>query len=569
MTIGLTTADEPTKVGPPVKATEGLPGRPEVPIFDPAKIAQGKVTPAGRIQRTSAVMMLAWQDIQSLSPAEAYNTAYIWIDDPTPLQRWKTWSATAGHLNFLSRGTRPVSPLLILADGTVKHWLQMQVAEKSNDWAMLSLMRINLFDIHQTREQWDKLSDPRLEMYFRVFQLGKPYPAGKDSTGKSYPAGNYRNPAMAPWLLHPLGESPQRLVEMGTDNPYVLAAAGLVKAMGGSAQLPIIEARNFVWQTAIDFDRPAGYYSWLGIKDQKTFEKVVRADFSQTRQREAVSVSGISQQARVFDRYGRGDGTWITYDQVNQRGIGRRNPLTTFDPRTYQFDASRAFGRMDNGFWAYALFDKDGNIQQSAPDGVGFHRQTATNDGKIHAGDLVCLHCHDDVRGNGGIKPFKPYFRNLWASPGPNVLSSFSPEEVTYFSDLYLTDINVSAEIDKQQYALALQQVCGIEPHVYAANLYETFHSWDQPLDIKQAAWEVGVTEDELRLSLQFNLFLYGTIDEVNANWVSPAARRQKIGRDQWTEAYNKAQLAIRGFPTWPDEYKTQTANPVKKEVGK
>lgn len=41
---------------------------------------------------------------------------------------------------------------------------------------------------------------------------------------------------------------------------------------------PIVEARNFVWQTAINKQRKAGYYSWLGIKDRASFEQLVRYD---------------------------------------------------------------------------------------------------------------------------------------------------------------------------------------------------------------------------------------------------------------------------------------------------
>src|SRR5882757_2042791 len=142
---------------------------------------------------------------------------------------------------------------------------------KADDWADAVLLRINITNYKQPRSQFNKLGNPSLEPYFHIWMY-------RDEKW-------YR--AFAPWLVSPLNSKPDE------QERYLAALVGLVR-LTDNCPCPIIEARNFVWQTAIDFDRGAivkngivvnidddvGYFGWLGIKDQASFEKLVRMDRS-------------------------------------------------------------------------------------------------------------------------------------------------------------------------------------------------------------------------------------------------------------------------------------------------
>ncbi len=489
-------------------------------------------------------VLLAYRDIQRVAPYQRPYTRYLWISQDEPKLQWATWAAAAGHINFLSRSRRIVSPPVVLRSGEVRVWPNLG----PGDYASLSLLRVCLLDYHISPEQWDKLANPAIEPIFHVLTKVPEYPAGEYTNGTKYPAGPMKQAvALAPWLIEPLGVQGPAI-----DERFRRAVVGLATETG-YAQAPIIEARNFVWITSIQFDRQgAGYYDFLGVKDKKTFDKLVRLNEDIVPLREAVAESKVAQQPRRVERYGRGDGYWITYDQVNQRAQGNRNPLETIDD-TFRFDASEVIAPLDNGLPAFLLADFKGVRQDSAPDGVGYNHGSITNDGKIHI-YLTCIACHDKRAGNAILQPFTPYFRTLWAEPGPAALASTRFKTLKFFSELYLTPFDPPwASVDKTIYAGSLFQCNGLLPHQYATVLYETFHSWDAALDIEAAAREYGVTAASLQTAMQQQLLTYGALDNTNTNWTLPPQRRMKIGRDQFSQSYNLGQLALRGLPTWPD----------------
>lgn len=481
-------------------------------------------------QPSSAAWALAWKDCKQLPATQQAETRYGWLSENDGKSRRRTYAANAGLINCLSKSRRIVPPAIIMADGSLAKWQDIKEA----DWSKAVLIRYTLSNYDQTPQQWDKLSDPNLEPVFHVFTL-IPYSDG--STKKVR--------AIAPWMLQPLS---------GEDNKE--AVIGLIKATG--SQVPIVEARNFVWQTAIDFDRPAGYYGWLGIKDKASFDKLVRLDKNVQPFREAVAVSGVATESRAIERQDR-LGYWITFDQVNQRAQGNRNPLVQMDRAKFQFDASEIFAKLDNGLWATGLFSSKGELQQSAPDGVGYNHKSITNDGKIHV-NLSCLACHDSGKGNGGLKPFTPYFRTLYAEPGPLALGA--AKLLAPFDEQYLSSLEKWADIDKRLYIASMLEANGMEPSEYATALYQTFASWDEPLDINAAAYEHGVTTEALVELLQAAIVKFGTLDNVSANWLLPPSRRMKIPRNQFAESFNLTQLAIRGYSTWPTEVKKQIVLP-------
>jgi hypothetical protein len=499
------------------------------------------------IGQPAEAMVLAFHDAsKSISAEEAKDSFYIWLSGPTARSRKRDFISASGGINSLSLSRRVVPPVVIMKDGEPRAFNTIGEAE----WSDAVLLRLNIRHYGQSRRQFDLLGDPDREPYFHIW-LYRP-------DERKYVR------AFAPWLVEPLNSKPEDKAR------YLEALVGLVR-LTGNCSCPIVEGRNFVWQTAIDFDRgtevkdgivvnvdnSVGYYGWLGIKDQKTFEKLVRLDRSLNPYREVVSSSEISVEARAIERYGRGDGTWFTYDQVNQRGIGNRNPIAQILRDKFLFDGVEIIGPLDNGMRATYAGNNKGQAFQSAPDGIGYHHQTFSNDGKIHVGYMVCWACHDKVAGNGGLHPFKPYFRELYADLGPAAFASeYKGKVKEELDEQYLTPLDPFADNDKRQYAAALEQCTGVAPHEFAAAVVGTFKSFDLDLDLEDAASEYGVAEDELILALKVQLRSTGIIDNVNANWIKPKVRMSKMTRTAFTEFYNQGQLALRGIKTWPKDLK-------------
>lgn len=513
--------------------------------------------PAHAIAQPADAMLLAFHDAsKSMAPEEAYDSFWMWLSGPTAKSRKRDFIAVSGGINSLSLSSRVVAPVIILRDGSPTRFTEMGDLDAPDNvgifWSDAVLLRLNIRHYRQPRSQFNKLGDPSREPYFHVWLY--------QGTDKGWIQ------AFAPWLVEPLNSKPE------DHKRYLDALVGLVR-LTGNCPCPIVEARNFVWQTAIDFDRgtevkdgivvsienSVGYYGWLGIKDQASFEKLVRLDPKSPIYREASSAGDVSVEARAIERRGRGDGTWYTFDQVNQRGTDNRNPLEQIERGKFLFDGIEAIGPLDNWMRATYAGNNKGQAFQSAPDGIGFNRGTASNDGKIHVGYKVCWECHDKVAGNGGLHPFKPYFRNLYADPGPLVFAAkYKGKQKDELDEQYLTLLDPYADNDKRQYAAALEQCTGITPDKFAAAVADAFNSFDADLDLKTAASEYGVTEGELVIAFKLRLRDTGIIDNTNGNWILPEIRQSKITRTAFTEAYNRGQLALRGIKAWPDDLKAK-----------
>lgn len=508
-----------------------------------AGLAEPVLTP-----QSADAMAMADFDQSRLSPEDQYDTRYIWFQEQEPKLQWARWAACSGQVNFLSTRSRKATPLaVVLKDGTVK-----PMPEQA-DFGKLALMRVRLSDYNFSPEQWEKLGDPTLEPLFRVFTL-IPYPAGQYANGTSYPAGSEKAVALAPWLIEPLGV-PLPQPEKG--NKFLDAAARLTRRMGNSS-VPLVEARNFVWQTAVQFNRPAGYYTWLGIKDLKTFDKLTRVDRTITPLFDAVSDSEIGYQPRAIGRFGNEHGQWETYDQVTRFAIGKANPISVKNipaNKKLDFEAQRILGKLPNGLWVAVLVNNKGELQDSAPDGVGHFRFTRSTDGKIHP-ILTCLACHDKRAGANGLHTFVPWYRTLYNEPGNIGLSALRRKDLAGLEQEYLTQFEDLANIDKIVYAQALLRATGLTASTYAEVLYDTYRGWDRSVSMEDAAMEVGLPAEEFHRLLKQTMVKLGTLgDEINANWIQPPQLRQRVGRSQWTESYNLTQLALRGLPAngWPD----------------
>lgn len=502
----------------------------------------------------------AWVDSKNLAPEQGKFTRWLWFKEKEPKLQWTNYLALVGHLNSLSVRKRIAHPVLLLDDGTTRLWPTIE----PEAWGRVLCARVDCLAYWPDASTWDKLGDPALEPYFHVFTL-VPYPAGRYTDRSTYPAGEEKAVAVAPWLLEPLGMPKDGPALTDARKRYREAVFGLIERTDYSP-CPVVEVTNFIWQSAIQFDRKAGYYDFLGIKDRDSAQKLAGFDPKLSKAYanpllEAVSVSGVASQPRRVEIWQKIGGVYVfTKDQVNQRATGKRNPLQTQGLNDLVHDAEEAFFTLPNNWWGLLLCSDKGVRQDSAPDGVGYLHQSLSNDGKIHIG-FACFTCHDRKAGNGGMQPFQPYFRNLYFG-APVALGLFD-EQTKHLKkedrvkaqqdlvDQYLTPIDLDPY--RRAYVQAVYEATGLTPDKWAAYQYEVFHRYDSPVDFDRAAVEFGVTTQELFNVLGVQMRFYGKLDNVTANWLSPAQRRSKIGRDQFAEVYNQGQLALRGLPTWPD----------------
>lgn len=504
---------------------------------------------AAAIQPAEAVAV-ARRDIEAVVPADRPYTRYLWLSAADPKIKWQQWIACSGQANGMSVYRRIVPPPIILNDGTVRLWPGIV----ADDWSVAMLARLRITDYGWDVKVWERLGDPALEPIFHVYTRLS-YPAGYYTNGQSYPAGEEKVIALAPWLLEPLGlplAAPERAKAQQAFLEAIIGLAGQARSA-----VPILEADNFVWQTAIQFDRKAGYYDFLGVKNLKDFDRVT--GFSEKDSLafalpllEAVADSNVAAQARRVEIWEKiGGRKFLTKDQVNQRGQGKRNPLNVVGRNDLDFDASEIFASLPNGWWATGAFSNQGARQDSAPDGVGYHHRSVTNDGKIHV-NLACLVCHDAQAGHGGLQPITPFFRNLYVAQGPLALAGVVPIKLLGYEQEYLTPIDTT--FDQRRYEAAVFQATGLTPDKYALALYDSFLRWDRPLTLYRAAVLTGASEEEFQKALERQVKTFGVIDNVNGNWLLPPGNRSRIGVDQWAEAFNLSQLYLRGYPVWPKE---------------
>lgn len=501
--------------------------------------------------RQPADAILAFhRNVLRMRPEDRYYARAAWVSEVDPKIKRVRFQAASGLANGTSTRSRIAVPVLILANGEERKFVDI----KDEEWAQVELLRFKGNDYgDQWLTAWDKLGDPKLEPLFHV---NVPYPAGKYTDGSTYKAGV--ETYFAPWLIEPLGlpkEGPQKLP---VENTYQRALVELAKMTGSPC--PVVEVRNLVWQMAIQERRPAGYYDFLGITNQKDFERIIGFDeklslrFRQP-QLESVKKSGVARQPRGLEIWDALGGPYLrTRDQVDDAAIGDRNPLSerNLGLGKLKFAATEVFAGAPNGWWLVGLFNADGTRQDSAPDGVGYNHGSVTNDGKIHI-NLTCFSCHDAVAGNAGMQPFKPFFRNLYVEGGKVALTDYLKKRLEKLEDQYLTPIDLEAA--QQRYVKAVHQATGLTPDKYALALVDTFHSWDRSVSREEVARRHGVSQEELVKALERALDpknSYPFLDSVNADWLS--GDQTDLGVDQFSESYNLVQLVLRGLPIWPPE---------------
>ncbi len=477
-----------------VAAVPAQPARPWLPIDAAhAAVADARALPAGLSQYTR------YLDIGHI-PA---------VDRPSLI------GVLGGHINSLS--TEEMAPPKIVP-GTRG-----------------ALLRLNLLDYGAAWQvAWEQLAtaDPWYQLELNRRESVR-WPGGRWTDGKVYAAGSFRVlrrtkvRVLAPWL----SEGPGGQV----------ALARLVALTQSRA--PIVRGDWFLWQTAIQQGRAPGYYDFLGIRDQKGFEAVIRFDARLARrleQRRAVVFSGIALQPRRVERTATVlGGLWRTFDV--ELATGRSNPLRILDDKDFVFQATRQFAPLLNGLPAWWLGNDKGVRQNKAPDQIiGGDRLGGGVDTQLHIG-LGCIRCHFAGK-RDGIQP-------IIAAPLRKV-SSPDYERQRELTRQYLRDVSPLILKDQAGYAAAVAEATGGLTTAEYGREYQRWYSWydDARVDAARAAADMGVSEAALLAALRA-LDRRGTLDSV----LSIVSSGGAIPIQQWAEVFPLAQAAVRGFVLPPD----------------
>lgn len=451
---------------------------------------------------------------------------------------------------------------LVLSEG--KDWKQVldghcNQLSRASDITRLELVaprlvRLTLDDYLWSHDLWESLgnADPWYHLLIEVEEI-HPWPGGVwPADGKYYAPGAFKYHtkvkkanALAPWL----GPSGAKL-----------------GVLCGS-QSPILRADWFFNQTAAQVDRKPGYYDFLGVKDEATFQALVGFDPKKERRRvevrEATSHSGVTLE-EVDRAVSREDGGyWRSFDfNTKKLQDANANPLVNFGrdieeafrkapPLTV---ASEQYGQLPNFFWATFLGNEKGVRQDIAPDFIATDGRSKTNDRRVHA-NVSCMRCHTD----GGLQDFDQYVRNLIAPP----LGLQTPDYERYrlLRQQYVVNLQKYLKKDREAYAEAVMEATGWDTKVYAQKYAAAWEYYeDARVDSVWAARDCNLTEKEFVTSLCAYLrvtkildpllavFLQGSFDRgVFRQKQQQFWERRTISIRQWEQTFPKAMTILAG----------------------
>lgn len=380
----------------------------------------------------------------------------------------------------------------------------------------VNLLRVNVLDYQGTTtlwaDTWEKLAaiDPYFHLQVEVEETerwgvrddqGKWKQTETRKTGKKSRQG-----LSAPWLA-------------------ATAYAELTGLTGSTA--PIVRADWWFVQTARQLsltnkETGAGYYDWLGIKDRKTFEALIKLRVKDSEEfgremRAVVDLSGISQNNRQIEYFqSLGGGSYRTLDVDDSTGEG--NAVRNLKKGTYVHKAEEHYGFLPNSLWAFLAneADGDGKRQASVPDFIGSDDSiwNTSRDPRIHP-NLGCNRCHSQESGLRTI--------NDWARRRAKTISSPVYKEQAELRRLYFSNLNRQMERDRQLYREALMSCNGWTPQENVKHFSAYFDEYIKPVTAEKAAVELGVSLPMLQRT--FANFPDGVLAQLGANPSEPIPR--------------------------------------------
>jgi hypothetical protein len=465
-------------------------------------------------------------------PPEVRQTIrYISLHWLTEKERVATAPIIAGHCQHLSRSADIVRPVRVGM-----------------------LLRVNLDDYGWKAETWDKLQDPYyvevqkvdyIEKEVEVVTYEDVKPGVKASDGKLYPGvgrikwtekKTVRVPvepvkvaALAPWL-----------VETEADKARI---AEVLEWTG--SRVPVTRADWWFNQTAIQADREAGYYDWLGVKDEKDFQKLIGFDRKlfegfRIELREAVALSGVTLQPRAITRHdSAGGGYFRSLDFKVAKG--KQNPLDVLGKDLEEaYDASEQYGVLPNKFWTTGLFDRAGKRQDFAPPEIASDGASRSHDKRVHV-NVSCTRCHT----NGGIQDIDGWIRNL-LNP-PLELRTADYKKQRELRQQYLRRLEPFLNRDRMQFEDAVKEATGLDSKKYAAAYGAFWESYeDRQVTADIAARDIGITAVELRKKLLAWIKAGYELSPTASVFVHEGKHARAVGIRQYEQVHAELQRIVR-----------------------
>lgn len=416
-------------------------------------MAQPPAEPAPRWKPIDSVRWAA-ADIVKLPEERRVYTRYFDFGDLPLKERPTKITVLTGHLQGLNRTTYPQPPELVPdTDG--------------------ALVRIDLRWYGWDKNTFGALADQSTTHHVRVLN------ADKDG---------YRKVV-------------RRLGEKFDDSIYHPA---LAQGDGGRAidvlaretrsRAAIVSGTWFIWQTSVQEARgKAGYYDFLQVRDEKTFQELIRFNAKTAAELDHYRVtafSGVVQGPRrqeidvtTFGRY------CHTKDSID--AVGKKNPLDNQD-ETLEYDATEQFCPNGVDWPVWFLGNRKGERQDKAPDNVVGGERRTLKDLRLQV-HLDCIHCHFAGKNDGYLDMTEEV---------PIEVSALDFQKHRDLVRRYKQDDRFQGAVAdmRRQYAKAVKRDTDWTTSKYREELLKTFAYWDEAkVDAEWVGRQFGFSPEEVR----------------------------------------------------------------------
>ncbi len=483
-----------------------------LPLLTTILMASGQSIDDPKPYSPNDTVLFALADLQSMDSTSQQQCRYLTLAHVPPARRFEYIRTLDFVLNSLSRRQSMVHCT--------------PVAGSNN-----SVVRVMLSEYRQGPEGWETLSrrgsgplrvstkQDQPEPYFSINlgELTGQRVHRRDNAGK---------------LLYWDGDTSRPVYDevSGGLTPgtwFDITAYRSVQSLSGSSS-PILRADWFLANASLN---PA-YSEMLGIKTLSDFHKLVRfrTEDQDLSGRAVVADSQlVSLHQRGIEFTPKVNGTyWQTYDFLKGSGV---NDLLK-DPLRRKRDAGEVFAELPNGLQAFALIDGQKKIIDVADGNIVADQVTPWKNKLVWNGLYSCTNCHKN-----GAQDIVDEVRPLTAPP--RGLVSKKQKEFQEFVDLYSKNIEAELLSTRTRYAAAVATATrGRKPEENTQAYGDAFISYQQkPLDLKQAAAEVGCTSQQLEAIL-------GRMIEPDPAVATLLAGRP-LRRDLWEASFSQVATAV------------------------
>jgi hypothetical protein len=318
-----------------------------------------------------------------------------------------------------------------------------------------------------------------------------------------------------------------------TDGGWLdLAAAAALRKLTASGGA-LLRADFFVARAATS-NRGGFYYQLAGVPETEAeFYKLLGLDLKAINRLQAdaganLIRSGVTRKVRrVARRQGPLGGAWITYDV--EQSTAERDPLR--NPFAFDFDASEHIAAKANGLHIFALYNRQGQRQDSVPDKIAKDSSDPHGDGII-VPLVSCVRCHVE----DGLRPFVSDQQRLLS--GQADLFTEKPSDAQRLAAFYAANLEKLRRRDGEDYAEAVAKASDRTSPQIAAALASLYGDYvDALVTPEQAARELGVAPARLQ-------HLLGASDDPV---VLALLQGLAVQRDQWEAAFAQAALLTTG----------------------